>query len=103
MTPVQEYIVGSSNLGTTIDLDKAIFTLKNALYEPEQFAALILRMTDPKVVVYLFASGKLVCSGSKNKEGYLPSTTTTTSYFCVECVPVYTVKFLISLLANKLQ
>jgi transcription initiation factor TFIID TATA-box-binding protein len=65
--PVQENIVGSSDLGTTIDLDKASLTLKNAMYELEQVPALILRMTNPKAVVYLFASGKLVCT-SKNNE-----------------------------------
>ena len=37
------------------------------MYEPEQFPGLIYRMKDPKVVILLFASGKLVCTGAKKE------------------------------------
>jgi len=42
--------------------------LPKSMYEPEQFPGLIHRMPDPKTVILLFASGKLVCTGAK-KEG----------------------------------
>jgi len=38
------------------------------MYEPEQFPGLIYRMDVPKVVILLFASGKLVCTGAKKEE-----------------------------------
>ena len=38
------------------------------MYEPEQFPGLIYRMEDPKVVILIFASGKLVCTGGKRRE-----------------------------------
>jgi len=38
------------------------------MYEPEQFPGLIYRMDEPKVVILLFASGKLVCTGAKKEE-----------------------------------
>jgi len=38
------------------------------MYEPEQFPGLIYRMKDPKTVLLLFASGKLVCTGAKSEE-----------------------------------
>ena len=38
------------------------------MYEPEQFPGLIYRMQDPKVVILLFASGKLVCTGAKQEQ-----------------------------------
>jgi transcription initiation factor TFIID TATA-box-binding protein len=38
------------------------------MYEPEQFPGLIYRMDVPKVVILLFASGKLVCTGAKQEE-----------------------------------
>jgi transcription initiation factor TFIID TATA-box-binding protein len=38
------------------------------MYEPEQFPGLIYRMEVPKVVILLFASGKLVCTGAKWEE-----------------------------------
>ena len=61
-------IVASAGLGGSIDLEKCTYSLQKTMYEPEQFPGLIYRMDDPKVVILLFASGKLVCTGAK-KEG----------------------------------
>ena len=63
-------IVASANLGGLIDLEKAAYILGKTMYEPEQFPGLIYRMAVPKVVILLFASGKLVCTGAK-KEQYV--------------------------------
>jgi transcription initiation factor TFIID TATA-box-binding protein len=61
-------IVASAELGGKIDLEKAVFTLGKTMYEPEQFPGLIYRMDDPKVVILLFASGRLVCTGAKKEQ-----------------------------------
>jgi transcription initiation factor TFIID TATA-box-binding protein len=61
-------IVASASLGGMIDLEKAAYTLGRSMYEPEQFPGLIYRMETPKVVILLFASGKLVCTGAKKEE-----------------------------------
>ncbi len=61
-------IVASANLGGKIDLEKSVATLGRTMYEPEQFPGLIYRMDVPKVVILLFASGKLVCTGAKREE-----------------------------------
>jgi transcription initiation factor TFIID TATA-box-binding protein len=61
-------IVASASLGGMIDLEKAAYTLGRSMYEPEQFPGLIYRMEEPKVVILLFASGKLVCTGAKKEE-----------------------------------
>jgi transcription initiation factor TFIID TATA-box-binding protein len=61
-------IVASGVLGGMADLEKAAYMLKHTMYEPEQFPGLIYRMEDPKVVILLFASGKLVCTGAKREE-----------------------------------
>jgi transcription initiation factor TFIID TATA-box-binding protein len=61
-------IVASASLGGRIDLEKSAFTLGRTMYEPEQFPGLIYRMDLPKVVILLFASGKLVCTGAKREE-----------------------------------
>jgi transcription initiation factor TFIID TATA-box-binding protein len=58
-------IVASANLHGKIDLETAADIMENVMYEPEQFPGLIYRMSDPKVVMLLFASGKLVCTGAK--------------------------------------
>ncbi|KYH40261.1 MAG: TATA-box binding protein [Candidatus Bathyarchaeota archaeon B26-1] len=60
-------IVASANLGGLIDLEKSAYALGKTMYEPEQFPGLIYRMDDPKVVILLFASGKLVCTGAKKE------------------------------------
>ncbi|MCJ7719028.1 TATA box-binding protein, partial [Candidatus Bathyarchaeota archaeon] len=61
-------IVASVILGGMIDLEEAAYSLGKAMYEPEQFPGLIYRMDEPKVVILLFASGKLVCTGAKKEE-----------------------------------
>ena len=60
-------IVAAINLGGKIHLEKAARTLPRSMYEPEQFPGLIHRMLDPKTVILLFASGKLVCTGAKKE------------------------------------
>jgi transcription initiation factor TFIID TATA-box-binding protein len=61
-------IVASAELGGKVDLEKAVFTLGKTMYEPEQFPGMIYRMDEPRVVILLFASGKLVCTGAKKEQ-----------------------------------
>lgn len=61
-------IVASADLRGMIDLEKSAYELGRTMYEPEQFPGLIYRMDEPKVVILLFASGKLVCTGAKREE-----------------------------------
>ncbi len=61
-------IVASINLGGKIHLEQAARTLPRSMYEPEQFPGLIHRMLDPKTVLLLFSSGKLVCTGAKKED-----------------------------------
>jgi transcription initiation factor TFIID TATA-box-binding protein len=60
-------IVASVGLGGYVDLEKVTYSLKRTMYEPEQFPGLIYRMDDPKVVILIFTSGKLVCTGAKKE------------------------------------
>ena len=61
-------MVASASLGGRIDLEQAVSTLGKAMYEPEQFPGLIYRMDEPKVVILIFASGNLVCTGAKKEQ-----------------------------------
>ena len=61
-------IVSSINLGGKVHLEKAARTLPRSMYEPEQFRGLIHRMLDPKTVILVFSSGKLVCTGGKTEK-----------------------------------
>ncbi len=65
---VIQNIVATANVHGNVDLEAAADILDNVMYEPEQFPGLIYRMADPKVVILIFASGKLVCTGGKSAE-----------------------------------
>jgi transcription initiation factor TFIID TATA-box-binding protein len=65
---VIQNMVASANLHGKIDLEIAADIMENVMYEPEQFPGLIYRMGEPKVVMLLFASGKLVCTGAKHED-----------------------------------
>ncbi|MFQ6051875.1 MAG: TATA-box-binding protein [Candidatus Hydrothermarchaeota archaeon] len=67
---VIQNMVASADLNTELNLDAIAigFGLENVEYEPEQFPGLVYRLKDPKVVVLLFGSGKLVCTGAKKPE-----------------------------------
>src|SRR3989344_7809073 len=60
-----ENVVASASVDAEFDLDKIAAELPNAEYEPEQFPGLVLRLTEPKVAVLVFSSGKMVCTGAK--------------------------------------
>ena len=63
-------IVTSADLGSRINLNKIAMslTLDKIEYEPEQFPGLVYRLDDPKVVVLLFGSGKLIITGGKVRD-----------------------------------
>lgn len=65
-------IVANANLGGTIDLVEFCQSERRSggrvMYEPEQFPALIYRINEPKAVILIFASGKLVCTGIRKEE-----------------------------------
>jgi transcription initiation factor TFIID TATA-box-binding protein len=58
-------IVASANLGAVLNLEVIALELSNTEYEPEQFPGLVFRVSDPKVVLLLFGSGKVVCTGAR--------------------------------------
>ncbi len=60
-------IVATSDLGSEVNLNSIAVTLglDRVEYEPEQFPGLVCRLTKPRVVVLLFGSGKLVCTGAR--------------------------------------
>jgi transcription initiation factor TFIID TATA-box-binding protein len=66
-TVVIQNVVASVNLGGEIHLKEAARQLPRSMYEPEQFPGLIHRMADPKAVILIFESGKLVCTGAKRE------------------------------------
>ncbi len=67
---VVQNMVATADLGGELNLDEVAvaFGLENVEYEPEQFPGLVYRVKVPKVVMLLFGSGKIVCTGGRNTE-----------------------------------
>lgn len=63
-------IVASADLATVLNLNAIAvgLGLENIEYEPEIFPGLVYRVEDPKVVILIFSSGKLVVTGGKTPE-----------------------------------
>ena len=67
---VIQNMVATSDLGGELNLSEVAVALglENVEYEPEQFPGLVYRLTEPKVAMLLFGSGKIVCAGARNME-----------------------------------
>ncbi len=63
-------IVATANLDGNLTLHEVAIGLglDNVEYEPEQFPGLIYRVREPKIVILLFSSGKIVCTGGRTKK-----------------------------------
>jgi transcription initiation factor TFIID TATA-box-binding protein len=55
-------------MGTKLELKTIALRARNAEYNPKRFAAVIMRIRDPKTTALIFASGKMVCTGAKSEE-----------------------------------
>lgn len=47
---------------------KIALNCRNAEYNPKRFAAVIMRIREPKTTALIFTSGKMVCTGAKSEE-----------------------------------
>jgi transcription initiation factor TFIID TATA-box-binding protein len=65
---VVQNMVASADLHGKVDQEAMSDVLENVMYEPEMFPGAIYRMKDPKVVLLVFASGRLVITGAKREE-----------------------------------
>jgi len=68
IVPTLQNIVSTCYLGTTLDLKTIALHARNAEYNPKRFAAVIMRIRDPKTTALIFQSGKMVCTGAKSED-----------------------------------
>ncbi len=61
-------IVASGSINLNLNLNLLALKLKNTEYEPEQFPGLVYKLVEPTATFLLFSNGKLVCTGTKNRE-----------------------------------
>ena len=61
-------IVASGSINLSLNLNLLALELGNTEYEPEQFPGLVYKLVKPTATFLLFTNGKLVCTGTKNRE-----------------------------------
>lgn len=61
-------IVASGTINLKLNLNYLALKMENTEYEPEQFPGLVYKLDEPTATFLLFSNGKLVCTGTKNKE-----------------------------------
>lgn len=66
--PILQNVVATVNLNCKLDLRSIALHARNAEYNPKRFAAVIMRIRDPKTTALIFASGKMVVTGAKSEK-----------------------------------
>ena len=66
--PKLQNIVSTANLGCQLKLRTIALQAQNAEYNPKRFAAVIMRIREPKTTALIFSSGKMVCTGAKSED-----------------------------------
>ena len=61
-------IVASGTINLKLNLNFIALEMENTEYEPEQFPGLVYKLVEPNATFLLFSNGKLVCTGTKNKQ-----------------------------------
>ncbi len=61
-------IVASGMINLKLNLNFLALEMQNTEYEPEQFPGLVYKLIEPNATFLLFSNGKLVCTGTKNKQ-----------------------------------
>lgn len=84
IVPTLQNVVATSYLGRRLDLKHIAMHARNAEYNPKRFAAVIMRIREPKTTALVFSSGlvmsnkrrglmfhclgKMVCTGAKSEQ-----------------------------------
>ncbi|XP_070589173.1 TATA box-binding protein-like 2 isoform X2 [Erythrolamprus reginae] len=68
IVPQLQNIVATVNLFCKLNLKNIALHARNAEYNPKRFAAVIMRIREPRTTALIFSSGKMVCTGAKSEE-----------------------------------
>lgn len=66
--PTLQNVVATVNLDCRLDLKTIALHARNAEYNPKRFAAVIMRIREPKTTALIFTSGKMVVTGAKSED-----------------------------------
>lgn len=68
IVPEIQNVVATTNLDVPLDLKQIALRARNAEYNPKRFAAVIMRIREPKTTALIFSSGKIVVTGAKSEK-----------------------------------
>lgn len=68
IVPDIQNVVATTNLDVNLDLKRIALRARNAEYNPKRFAAVIMRIREPKTTALIFSSGKIVVTGAKSEK-----------------------------------
>lgn len=68
IVPDIQNVVATTNLDVQLDLKRIALRARNAEYNPKRFAAVIMRIREPKTTALIFSSGKIVVTGAKSEK-----------------------------------
>lgn len=68
IVPMIQNVVATTNLGVQLELKRIALRARNAEYNPKRFAAVIMRIREPKTTALIFSSGKIVVTGAKSEK-----------------------------------
>lgn len=64
-----ENVVANARIANNLDLEYIESRLEEAMFTKKKFPGLVYRTREPRSAFLIFRSGKVVCTGSKTKEG----------------------------------
>lgn len=65
--PKVQNIVSTFDVDAFLNLKEISLKAANVEYRPNKFAAVIMRIREPKTTALIFSSGKIVCTGAKSE------------------------------------
>jgi len=68
ISPIIQNVVATCNLGCKLDLKQINMRARNSEYNPKRFAAIIMRIREPKTTALVFSSGKIVVTGARTEK-----------------------------------
>ncbi|KXS18314.1 Brf1-Tbp-Dna ternary complex [Gonapodya prolifera JEL478] len=68
LLPQLQNVVATVDLDVKLDLKTIALHARNAEYNPKRFAAVIMRIREPKTTALIFSSGKMVVTGAKSED-----------------------------------
>eukprot|EP00484_Ammonia_sp_Unknown_P021813 CAMPEP_0197028310 /NCGR_PEP_ID=MMETSP1384-20130603/8024_1 /TAXON_ID=29189 /ORGANISM="Ammonia sp." /LENGTH=232 /DNA_ID=CAMNT_0042457291 /DNA_START=42 /DNA_END=740 /DNA_ORIENTATION=+ len=66
--PQTQNVVATLNVACRLDLKEIVTRSRNSEYNPKRFAAVVMRIREPKSTALIFQTGKIVVTGARSED-----------------------------------